>query len=63
MMYFIHEGIVNMYMIDGPDEIQVEQLHELDCFGLVSGPLTVNVNCKFRDRFYETMILFVSLPF
>ncbi|KAF2884190.1 hypothetical protein ILUMI_21972 [Ignelater luminosus] len=37
MMYFIHKGIVNMYMIEGSDEIQVEQLHALDCFGLVQG--------------------------
>lgn len=35
-MYFIHQGGVNVYKVNDTEEILIDQLKELDSFGIVS---------------------------
>lgn len=35
-MYFIHQGSVNVYRVHDAEEVLVDELQELDTFGIVS---------------------------
>lgn len=51
-IYFIHKGIVDVYSVTATEEVHVDTLQELDCFGLVTGIEGVEGNSKLMNVFF-----------
>lgn len=50
-MYFIHKGIVDVLTSEQHKEIQVDELQEMDCFGMVikdACMISIRI-CQFAD--------------
>lgn len=44
-MYFIHKGIVEVLTVEKNVEHLIDELHEMDCFGMVSFQIITAIFC------------------